>query len=85
MQLRYFKCFWNQNFVFQIDLASYIYVVFEGFEALSPNDTIIIREPEYFRQIQVFIFSGGLKRQQRILFLKTVLCIDFEGASTNFL
>ncbi|VDO28865.1 unnamed protein product [Onchocerca flexuosa] len=40
---------WQLN---QIDLITYIYTIFDGLEKLTPNDTVIIREPEYFRRIQ---------------------------------
>ncbi|VDM96982.1 unnamed protein product [Thelazia callipaeda] len=41
---------WQLRHLFpDIDLVEYIYAVFDGLEELSPNDTIIIREPEYFR------------------------------------
>ncbi|MCP9264589.1 Neprilysin-21 [Dirofilaria immitis] len=39
----------------RIDLITYIYTIFDGLEKLSPNDTVIIREPEYFHRIQVYI------------------------------
>uniref|UniRef100_A0A0R3RW48 Peptidase_M13 domain-containing protein n=1 Tax=Elaeophora elaphi TaxID=1147741 RepID=A0A0R3RW48_9BILA len=44
---------WQLSNLFpHIDLITYIYTIFGGLEKLSPNDTVIIREPEYFRRIQ---------------------------------
>uniref|UniRef100_A0A1I8F0B1 Peptidase family M13 containing protein n=1 Tax=Wuchereria bancrofti TaxID=6293 RepID=A0A1I8F0B1_WUCBA len=44
---------WQLGSIFpHIDLITYIHTMFGGLEKLSPNDTVIIREPEYFRRIQ---------------------------------
>ncbi|VDK30069.1 unnamed protein product [Gongylonema pulchrum] len=44
---------WQLHDVYpHIDLVGYIKTVFDGLENVSPNDTIIIREPEYFRRMQ---------------------------------
>lgn len=44
---------WQLGSIFpHIDLITYIHTMFGGLEKLSPNDTVIIREPEYFHRIQ---------------------------------
>uniref|UniRef100_A0A915Q6Z7 Peptidase M13 N-terminal domain-containing protein n=1 Tax=Setaria digitata TaxID=48799 RepID=A0A915Q6Z7_9BILA len=44
---------WQLSELFpHIDLITYVHAIFGGLEKLSPNDTVIIREPEYFRRIQ---------------------------------
>ncbi|CAG9535457.1 unnamed protein product [Cercopithifilaria johnstoni] len=44
---------WQLSNLFpHIDLVTYIYTIFNDLEKISPNDTVVIHEPEYLRRIQ---------------------------------
>lgn len=52
---------------FKIDIEAYIKRAFEGIVKIDDSDTIIIREPEYFKGVQVSI-SWGVLHQFSIYF-----------------
>ncbi|KAM3716821.1 Neprilysin-21 [Dirofilaria immitis] len=69
---------WQLGRVFpHIDLITYIYTIFDGLEKLSPNDTVIIREPEYFHRIQ-----DVMRRSSKRNIANYVLWRVIQGYST---